>query len=109
MLLGPLLVLGRGHKLVGPLGAYLGEAAQRILRDRSVGCGRHPRRVRRAVGIDMHAGHLEGRERLRELRVVVLKNNKSGIIYTVSISMYYKPRTIRTCGQRHSSLWRTSL
>ena len=63
VLLGRLLVRGRGHHLVAPSRAHLGEAVHRVRRPWGVGGGRRPRRVRRAVGVwvEMHARRLEGR------------------------------------------------
>ena len=68
-----LLVGGRGDHLVAPLAAHLGEAVQRICGAGSVGRSRCPRRVRRAVGVDVHARRLEGRQRLGEIVIVVLE------------------------------------
>lgn len=73
ILLGGLLVLGRvDHLIVGPR-AHLKEAVQRIRRARGVGRGRRARCVRRAGGVDMHTKCLEGRKRLRQVRIVMLE------------------------------------
>jgi hypothetical protein len=73
VLLRRLVVLRRGDHLVASSRAHLGIAVQRIRRAWGVGRGGRARRVRRAVGVHMHTGRLEGRQRLREGLIVMLK------------------------------------